>query len=355
MRIIFLVFSLFLTLVPIEAQENNTLKGRIEGSFKFLPIPYLNYNRSIGFQLGAMPLAQFNPVQSDSISPSSLAGLFGMYSSNETYFLMGMGKLYFNNDNLRFNFAGGTGSVNFQFFLEDPVNLWIPYNTEINMFFAEPQIRVYERIYLGVSYMYIKFKTILKSTDPALVSKMQGLGLHGSADYRTNVYYPRNGFLTNIKYFTYPEFMGNEEAAKKIQINHNHFFPVRNNEDVVAARFFAGLGLGDLNFNQQFVVGLSDDIRGYSEGEYRGNFMYALQGEYRWNLNDSRFGFVSFFGLATVFGSINEDHNGKLLPGAGAGFRYTISEDTGMNVGMDIAAGKDDWGLYFRINEAFNR
>jgi len=24
-----------------------------------------------------------------------------------------------------------------------------------------------------------------------------------------------------------------------------------------------------------------------------------------------------------------------------------------MNVGMDFAVGKDDWGLYFRIGEAF--
>jgi len=26
-----------------------------------------------------------------------------------------------------------------------------------------------------------------------------------------------------------------------------------------------------------------------------------------------------------------------------------------MSIGMDVAVGKDDWGLYFRIGEAFTR
>ncbi len=68
--------------------------GRIKDDFKFLPIPYINYSRSIGFQLGALPMAQFNPVSKDTLSPSSLAGLFGMYSTNETDFFMGFAKLY---------------------------------------------------------------------------------------------------------------------------------------------------------------------------------------------------------------------------------------------------------------------
>lgn len=328
--------------------------GRIEGNFKFLPIPYINYNRSIGFQIGAIPMAQFNLTQKDTLSPSSMAGLFGMYSENKTYFLMGFSKFYLAEDNWRFSLAGGTGSVNFQFYLE-PIDLWIPYNTKLDMFFIEAQRRVYKKIYVGLSYIYLNFDTSVEVTDDVYAQQLNGLGLKVSMDYRSNVYYPINGFFSNLQYFTYPEFMGNEFVSNKIQISHNQFFPVRSEKDVVAARAFAGLGLGDLSFNQQFIVGTGDDIRGYSQGEYRGNYMLTLQGEYRWNLNDSKFGFVGFLGLATVFEAINEDHNGLILPGIGAGIRYVVSEETHMNVGMDIAVGKDDWGLYFRIGESFNR
>ena len=331
------------------------VNGRIEGSFKFLPIPYINYNRSIGFQIGAIPMAQFNLTQKDTLSPSSMAGLFGMYSENKTYFLMGFSKLYFDEDNWRFTLAGGTGSVNFQFYLEAPVDMWIPYNTKLDLFFIETQRRVYNKLYLGISYIYLKFDTSVEIVDGVFTQKLNGLGLKATMDYRSNVYYPRSGYLSNLKYFTYPEFMGNEFVSNKIEISHNHFFPFRKGEDVIAARAFAGMGIGDLTFNQQFIVGTGDDIRGYSQGEYRGNYMVTLQGEYRWNLNDSKFGFVGFLGVATVFEAINENHNGLILPGIGAGIRYVVSEETNMNVGMDIAAGKNDWGLYFRIGESFSR
>ena len=44
---------------------------------------------------------------------------------------------------------------------------------------------------------------------------------------------------------------------------------------------------------------------------------------------------------------------GKLLPGVGTGFRVTVDKETKMNVGMEIAVGLDDWGIYFRLGESF--
>lgn len=329
--------------------------GRIKEDFKFLPIPYINYTRSIEFQIGGLPMAQFNPVRKDTLSPSSIAGLFGMYSTNKTYFFMGFAKLYLDSDNWRFTTAVGTGSVNFQFYLDNPIDSWVPYNTKMNFFYIEAQRRIYEKIYIGLSYVYIKFDTKTEITEGVYTSKLNGLGLKFSMDYRKNVYYPVDEFHNNIKYFTYPEFMGNEAESNKMEIDHNHYFPFRDAQDVLASRVYIGLGLGDLTFNQQFIVGRGDDIRGYSQGQYRGNYMLAMQGEYRWNLNDSKFGFVGFLGFATIFESINEDDSGRLLPGVGAGLRFTVSEDTNMNVGMDIAKGFGDWGIYFRIGEAFNK
>jgi hypothetical protein len=58
--------------------------GRIEGRYKIVPLPYINYNRSIGLTVGALPMVMFNPVERDTISPSSVAGLLGMYSTNGT-------------------------------------------------------------------------------------------------------------------------------------------------------------------------------------------------------------------------------------------------------------------------------
>ncbi len=35
------------------------------------------------------------------------------------------------------------------------------------------------------------------------------------------------------------------------------------------------------------------------------------------------------------------------------GFRFNVFPENHMNIGIDGAVGKDDWGIYFRIGEAF--
>ncbi len=334
------------------ANGEESTGDRIEDSVKFLPIPYLNYDRSIGFQAGGLPMVMFNPVKSDTISPSSMAGLFGMYTTNDTWMLMAFGRLHLDEGNWRIMTAIGRGNYNFQFFLDAPIASWIPYNTDMNLAFIQVQRRMYQQLYGGLSYIYLDFETNLEGFPHSKETTLNGLGLDLSLDHRSSVFYPHTGFETNLRYFTYPQGLGNESESDKIQLEYHHFFSMRKEEDVLACRFFAGIGLGNLAFEQQFVVGSRQDIRGYTQGEYRGDYLFALQGEYRWNLH-SRIGLVGFAGVATIFQSINEDDDGKLLPGAGAGFRYTVDTETNMNVGLDIAAGKDDWGIYFKLGEAF--
>ena len=162
--------------------------NRIEGSFKFLPIPYVNYDRSIGLQGGFLPMAMFNPVKSDTISPSSVAGLFGMYTTNKTWFLNAFAKLYLDEDNWRITGAWGTGNYNFQFFMDAPVNSWIPYSTEMDIVYAQVQRRLYKRLYGGVSYVYLDFITTLEPLpDDPVHTTSHGLGLDLDLDHRTSV------------------------------------------------------------------------------------------------------------------------------------------------------------------------
>ena len=47
--------------------------------------------------------------------------------------------------------------------------------------------------------------------------------------------------------------------------------------------------------------------------------------------------------------------NAEILPGGGVGVRYMMIPKERINIGIDVAAGKGDWGLYFRIGESFGR
>jgi outer membrane protein assembly factor BamA len=325
--------------------------GRIEDKCKFIPVPYLNYDRSLGFSVGAVPLLMFNPSRKDTISPSSLLGGVGLWTTNKTWFLLGFGMFHLGEDRWRITTAGGTGAVNFQFYLDGPINIWVPYQSEAVFLMLKVERRIYEQIYGGLSYVYADVVTSTENLPLADSLTIRGIGLSISMDRRSNPYYPRSGFYTNLKYNINPEFMGNENPSHRIELDHNHYLGLRQNRDVLAARFYAALGLGNISFSQQFIV-RNTDIRGYTQGAYRGDYLLALQGEYRWNFH-RRWGAVGFAGAATVFEGINDSDNGKLLPGIGTGIRFRAFPENNFSVGMDLAAGLGDWGIYFQIGEAF--
>ncbi len=347
-----LVFS-FCIGTEIQGQNTPNNKDSTDKTLSFVPIPYLNYNRSMGFSFGAVPMIMYKLNKKDTISPSSITGAVGVYTTEKTWFAMVFNKFYFNEDKWRATLVGGRGNINFQFFIDHPLSPgYINYNTVADIFMIEMQRKVIGDLYAGINYTYVKMITNFDLGEGIEQSSyFNGLGGIISYDIRDDVYYPHKGLLVNLKYNTYPEFMDNEFVSQKLELDYNHFFEMKNQKDVIALRFYGGLGLGDLNFNQQFVIG-RDDIRGYTQGKYRGEQIVALQGEYRWNPH-KKIGFVGFVGVASVFSSINEKDEGKLLPGAGAGFRYLVFPKNKMNVGMDFAVGDGDWGIYFRIGETF--
>lgn len=326
---------------------------RSDKGFSFMPIPYINYNRSLGFTIGFLPMAMYNLSKKDTISPSSISGGLGMYTSNDSWFAMLFNKWYFKEDKYRAVAVGGRGNINFQFFLEHPISPgYIDYTTEADFIKIELQRKIVSDLYFGINYTYAHMFTTFE-TEGNLEDDtfLHGIGAVVSNDKRDNVYYPYKGYMSNINYISFPELLDNTSVSNKIMIDHNHYFNAHNKRDVIATRFYGGFGIGDLQFNQQFVVG-NDDIRGYSLGKYRGEQTIAMQGEYRLN-PFKKIGFVGFFGLATIFNSPNEEHNGRVLPGIGTGFRYNVFPKNHMNVGIDVAAGIDDWGFYFRVGEAF--
>jgi outer membrane protein assembly factor BamA len=149
--------------------------------------------------------------------------------------------------------------------------------------------------------------------------------------------------------------VGSDYQFDKYIIAYNQFFKLskKNDKQVLAARAAFYIADGDVPFDAQSVVG-GDDIRGYSEGRYRNNQVYALQGEYRWRFY-KRWGMVAFAGVATAVARFKDIPNEDLLPGVGAGLRFRMLREKKVNIGVDGAMGKDDYSITFRIGESFGR
>jgi len=350
----FIIILLFLTDAAgqgVTKTSGSAESDRIEGKFKFIPLPYIDYNNAEGFTIGAIPMAMMNLSEKDTISPSSTVGLLGMYSQNKTWYVMGFGMFYLCEDKWRVTFAGGVGDIKSQFYASNPINKWFRYNTNADFAYIGVQRKIIPNLYGGLSYVYTTFKTNSEYYTDTNATELHGIGFDVVYDRRSNVAYPRSGYLIEADFTTYPNAIANQDESNQFTISYNHYFSSRKKKDVIAGRVFTGIAVGNVNFNQQFIIG-ETDIRGYSYGQFRGNSLIAIQGEYRWNFH-KRFGAVGFAGLATVFGSNNESDDGRVLPGVGAGFRYVFMEDTHSTIGFDIAQGDGDWGFYFRLSESF--
>jgi outer membrane protein assembly factor BamA len=179
---------------------------------------------------------------------------------------------------------------------------------------------------------------------------MNNLGLVISHDNRDFIYNPHHGDYLNLKTSHYGDAFGSDYKFNNFDFDFTKFFNI-DTTSVIAGRFSAFIATGDVPFEGQHVV-KSDDIRGYTNGKHRANQVYTLQTEYRWNFY-KKWGMVGFFGIATAVDSPSKISLRGLLPGGGVGLRYMVIPSEKINIGIDVAAGKDDWGLYFRIGETF--
>jgi len=324
-----------------------------EKNVDFNVMPFMSYNRNLKFMYGALPMAMYKLNPNDTISPKSLSGIAAMLTTNGSKFISLFNQFHFGEGKWRVHLVFATGNHFSQFYYDYGVPAgFYDYETISTIVSGGFKRKVFKTLYAGLNYTFAHHSTSYEDdilTESNTVTN--SLAYVALWDSRDAVYYPTTGKQIKLRWNSFPEWFGNDVKANKIVSEYNQYFPVRDGADVIAARFAGTFGLGDISFEQQVVVG-GKDIRGYSEGKYRGDGIMACQGEYRYNFA-KRMGLVGFAGIATIYGSSNKDFDWGLYPGVGVGYRYQAFKSAKFNIGLDGAVGKDDWGVYFRIGEAF--
>lgn len=337
--------------IPSTAQ---TEKDKEESGVKFVPMPYISYSRNLKFEGGVLPMVMFPLNKKDTISPNSMAGAMAVWTTNGSFFTFGFTRLFLNEDRWRLTMGVGTGDQNSQTYMEGidiPPGLY-EYATNFTVFHIGAQRKIKGSFYGGLAYTHTTAETVFEDdVQEPTDNTNNGISFILASDTRGNIYYPTQGYLMKAKWTTFPEWLANDSPANRILLEFNRYIGLKRNDDIIALRGTIQAGLGDIDFEQQEVIG-QKDIRGYSLGEYRGDGKMAVQGEYRKNFK-SRFGLVGFMGLATLYGSDTDSQNWRLYPGIGTGIRFTAFKRNNMKVGLDAAVGDGDWSINFRIGEAF--
>lgn len=353
-----LLHALFIFLFGILAhgqEQDSTQKVNLAA------IPFVNYNKTLGTTFGAMTQGFYKVNKNDTISPSSSSGLLGLYTTNNSYFFAAFQRLYLKEDRWRILAAAGFGNFNYQYWQDLPLigGTFIDFGTGAKFAFTRVERKIYKELYGGISGVLSKTATDFDLPDfvpdsiKADKRSMNNLGLILNYDKREHQMNPYGGYNIEIKDEFYREWLNSGNNFEKLELTYNHYYMLKNERNILATRMKAIIATGDVPFQGQSVVG-HDDIRGYSSGKYRDNQVYAVQAEYRWRFY-KKFGMVGFAGVASAVKNFGDIFSSEILPGAGFGLRYMMIEKERINVGIDLAKGKDDWGLYFRIGESFGR
>ena len=335
-------------------------KDKEEKNFKFAGIPLLGYNRTIGFSLGALLNSYYKVNQQDTISPSSSTSLIGVYTTNNSYFGAFIQQFFLKEDIWRIKLIGGFGNANLQVYPEfGDAGDYIDYSSLVKMGSIDVKRKVYNRFYAGLSASLMNAETTFDYIDPSTgdyyVDKqtLNNVGVNLLYDNRDNVNYPTKGLHVFMNNQFFSDGLGNDSSFVKIEFSYNFYFNFKSEKRVMLLRYYSKSSIGEVPF-QGYNTVRGDDIRGYSKGDHRDKQIYSYQAEYRHRF-ENKFGFVAFVGIAAAVPDMMSLLNAQYLPGIGIGLRYLIIKKEKINLGIDVAVGRNDWSLTFRVGEAFSR
>jgi hypothetical protein len=129
------------------------------------------------------------------------------------------------------------------------------------------------------------------------------------------------------------------------------FIPLRAPDFVLALRAEAGSSVGDHAYATDFALGGSDLLRGYYSNRFRGHHYVAGTVEVRAPIVGP-FSAVAFGDVGTMWvDSLGSP--GVLGRSGGLGLRFGLPPDRLVRLRFDFGFAPDQWGVFFKFNEAF--
>lgn len=340
----------------------DTKKEKKKRDFVAAPIPIVN--PTLGEGLGAIAMYLY---KMDEGSQSSYTGVGGLSTNTESWGAGVAQALYLNEDAWKLKAGALYFDLNLDFFGigngAGDQGESVPVNQKGWGAGVKALRRLKGNWYAGLSYVYVRLESTFDLSDTApgfpvelppeaeLDSAVAGLGLLAEYDTRDNQFNSYKGGLFEFSWSFANEALGSDFDFESVKAAYDLYRGV-GKDKVIAARFMGCAAPGDAPYYALCKFGQGVDLRGYIGGQYRDAAMFATQAELRWRFW-KRFGMVAFAGFGQVAESVSDFSRDNLLPSAGLGIRFMLSEEHRLNLSVDWARGKDSDAWYFYVGESF--
>jgi len=290
----------------------------------------------------------------DEVSPPSLFGVTGTYSTTDSWYLGAFAHTFFGQDKHRLTAAVFTGQVHNDYSDFLGSGLDVQTTDDIGMFALRYVYKVKDHWYLGpqmISTNYaISGDNLLSGEALEHIGltgfRSNGLGLLAQYDSRDNQYSPSSGQVFEAYNIAFREAFGGEASFDIYHADYQYFLP--HGKGHVLALHAKGNWTNDAPPSGYSSV----DLRGYTKGQYLSPHMTAVEVDERFSLT-KKFGIAAFAGIAALYGDDTVEGNDRLFPAGGVGAFYQLNDEK-MVVRADIAIGKDgNHGFYLKFGQPF--
>jgi len=301
----------------------------------------------------------------DKISPPSTIGAAGLVTDNGSRGFAVGGQLFLKEDTYEITSGYVHGNIDYNIYGTGVfANEKLPLEQTGEGFFAEFLRRTWWRFFVGPrfvtgrSFITVRPNTVSDFPIPeevGLHSNLTSLGVRLLRDTRPNHFYPVGGTYFTITADFFSQTLGSKYSFQSYKTKLDKYWSLSKNQVLAYDGYFCGTG-GNPPFYGNCIYGASNELRGYTAGQYFTRYMLATQLEYRLAL-PKRFGLVVFGGLGGV---IPEGHelsqmlqSSHFLPGGGGGLRFELSKKYHVNLRADIAQGVNGHTFAMGVGEAF--
>lgn len=184
--------------------------------------------------------------------------------------------------------------------------------------------------------------------------EVMGVGALLQYDSRDMIINAWKGTLLELSWLTYPASWATGDGYSVLSFDFRKFNGLGSTPGkVLALNFRTRLSFGDTPYTELSTIGSDNNLRGYYGGRYRDqNSAYAVV-EYRHTFKKkvglSKHGFVVWTGAGEIWNDQIKLEN--TLPVIGLGYRFALQPR--INLRVDVGIGRDSFGFYLNITEAF--
>lgn len=173
----------------------------------------------------------------------------------------------------------------------------------------------------------------------------RSITLEHITDTRDNIYSPTTGNKVNLGLEV--GALGGDFDFQKVTIEHQHYRPAGDHDQVWALRGMAGYGHGELTEFNQFRLGGQGSLRGYRDDQFRGSRMLLGSLEYRFPLMKKIQGAI-FTDFGGVWDNGFKPKNFKISGGFGVALNTPMGP-----LRLDYGRGDQGGRFHFTVGTSF--